>query len=130
PEPRRGELDAADLGRRHDVAGHADHEQIAEALIEDQLRRDARARAAQDDREGFLSRDQLGTPSRVREERRDRLIRGEAAVSFPQPSESAGRLQHRIITSRAPAGPLAWPLSRTPGPPDQSARQRRTSDAT
>ena len=32
-----GKLDAADLRRRHDVAGHADDEQLAQPLIEDQL---------------------------------------------------------------------------------------------
>jgi hypothetical protein len=36
-EPSRGELDAADLRRRDDVPGDTDHEQVAEALIEDDL---------------------------------------------------------------------------------------------
>jgi hypothetical protein len=31
--------------------GHADHEQVTQALVEDQLGRHARVRAAEDDRE-------------------------------------------------------------------------------
>ena len=53
-EPRGGELDAADLRRRDDVAGDADDEQIAEPLIEDDLGRHARVGAAEDDRERLL----------------------------------------------------------------------------
>ena len=34
-----GELDAAHLRRRHDVAGHAYNEQVAETLVENNLRR-------------------------------------------------------------------------------------------
>ena len=45
------ELDRADLRGRHDVAGHADHEQIAQALIEDGLGGRARIGAAQNDGE-------------------------------------------------------------------------------
>ena len=49
-----GELDAAHLRRRDDVAGDADDEEIAEALIEDDLGGHARVRAAEDDGEGLL----------------------------------------------------------------------------
>ncbi len=35
-----GEFDAAHLRRRHDVARHAYHEQIAETLVENNFRRD------------------------------------------------------------------------------------------
>jgi hypothetical protein len=38
PEPGRRELHAADLRRRDDVAGDADDEEIAESLVEDELR--------------------------------------------------------------------------------------------
>ena len=54
PEPLGGELHAAHLRRRHDVAGDADDEEIAEALIEDDLRRHPRVGAAEDDGERFL----------------------------------------------------------------------------
>ena len=58
-EPLGGELDAADLRRRDDVAGDADHEQVAQALVEDDLRRHARVRAAEDDGERLLACGQL-----------------------------------------------------------------------
>ena len=53
-----GELDAADLRRRDDVAGDADDEQVAEPLVEHDLGRHARVRAAEDDRERLLRRGQ------------------------------------------------------------------------
>jgi putative Ca2+/H+ antiporter (TMEM165/GDT1 family) len=40
-ETLRGELNAPDLRRRHDVARDADHEEIPEPLVEDDLRRHA-----------------------------------------------------------------------------------------
>ncbi len=58
------ELDAADLRGRNDVARHADDEQVAEALIEDDLGRYARIRTAEDDGQRFLACRQL-TPPRV-----------------------------------------------------------------
>ena len=45
------ELDAADLGGGHDVAGHPDHEEVAEALVEDDLGGHPRVGTAEDDRE-------------------------------------------------------------------------------
>src|SRR5215469_250070 len=53
-EGRSRELDTADLRGRDDVAGHADDEQVAESLVEDDLRRHARIRAAEHDRERLL----------------------------------------------------------------------------
>jgi hypothetical protein len=47
-------FDAGELGIAGDVAGDADVEQIAETLIEDDLRRDAGVGAAQDGRVGML----------------------------------------------------------------------------
>jgi hypothetical protein len=47
-------LDTADLGGCDNVAGHANDEEVAEALIEDQLRRYAGVGAAEDDGEGLL----------------------------------------------------------------------------
>src|SRR4051794_1750294 len=60
PEPLRGELDAADLRRGDDVTRHADDEQIAQPLVEDDLSRRARVRAAEHDRERRLR--ELATP--------------------------------------------------------------------
>ncbi len=46
------ELDRANLRGRDDVAGDANHEQIAQTLIENGFRGGARVSAAQNDREG------------------------------------------------------------------------------
>jgi hypothetical protein len=40
-ETFRRELDAADLRRRHDVPRHPNDEQIAQSLVENDLRRNA-----------------------------------------------------------------------------------------
>jgi hypothetical protein len=48
-------LDATRYTRRDDIAGDPDHEQVAETLIEDQLRRHARIAAAQNHGEGLLT---------------------------------------------------------------------------
>ena len=60
PERFRGELDRADERWRDDVAGDANDEEVAEALIEDELRGCAGVRATEDDGEGSLSVDELG----------------------------------------------------------------------
>jgi hypothetical protein len=54
-----GKLDAADLRRRHDVASHADDEQLAQPLIEDQLGRHAGICTAQQHGKGGLLHDEL-----------------------------------------------------------------------
>lgn len=48
------ELDAANLRRRDNVAGHPDHEQIPEALVEHDLGRYPGIGAAEDDGKGCL----------------------------------------------------------------------------
>jgi hypothetical protein len=60
-EVRGRELDAAELGGRHDVPGHANDEKIAEALVEHNLHGHARIGAPKNDREGFLPFRQLGS---------------------------------------------------------------------
>jgi hypothetical protein len=54
-----GKFDAADERRRHDIARNADDEQVAEALIEDDLSRDAGIGATEDDRKRLLGRRDL-----------------------------------------------------------------------
>ena len=61
---RSAELDAADLGRRHDVSSDADDKQVAEALVEDDLGRHARIGTTEDDGERLLPRGQLA-PARL-----------------------------------------------------------------
>src|SRR6267142_695674 len=51
-----GELDAAHLGRRHDVARDANDEEVTEALPKDQLGGNAGVGATEDDGEGLLPR--------------------------------------------------------------------------
>ncbi len=65
-EARGGEFDAADLRRRHDVARNPDHEQIAQALVEHDLGRHPRVRAAEHDRERGLILRQVRAPRRQR----------------------------------------------------------------
>src|SRR6266404_7823882 len=50
-KPGRRELHAADLRRSDDVAGDTDDEEVAEALVEDELGRDPGIRASQHDGE-------------------------------------------------------------------------------
>src|ERR1700740_3204935 len=61
-----GELDAADLRGGNYIAGHADHEQVAEPLIEHDFRWHARVRAAENDGERFLAYGQ-DAPTRARD---------------------------------------------------------------
>src|SRR6516225_4020460 len=82
-EGRSRELDAADLRWRDDVAGHADDEQVAESLVEDDLGGHARVRAAEHDGERFL-------PGRQRAAPRARGARLEPGLAFePQPADEA-----------------------------------------
>ena len=81
-----GELDAADLRGRDDVARDADHEQVAESLVEHDLGRHARIRAAEDDGEWLLAR----AAARDAARRRCRLARSsvdEAPIAFAQRCE-------------------------------------------
>src|SRR5688572_3851644 len=90
-EPRRGELDAADLRRRDDVSGDADDEQVAEALVEDDLRRHPGVRAPEDDREWFLLRRQAVAARRARERVRVPHGRDKATVPGFQTFECVSR---------------------------------------
>ena len=50
-----GEFNAAHLRGRHDVAGHADDKEIAEAVVEYNLHRQARIGAAEHNGKGFVA---------------------------------------------------------------------------
>jgi hypothetical protein len=90
----RRELDAADLRRRHDVAGHADDEQIAEPLIEHDLRRHAGVGTAENDGERFLIGRGLETARAEAGAGERRRIRRKPAVAFSQPLERFSRRNH------------------------------------
>src|SRR5262249_42896221 len=65
PELRGRKLDASNLRRRHDMAGDAYHEEVAHTLAEDQFGGNSRIRAAEYDRDGFLSCQGLLAPGRA-----------------------------------------------------------------
>jgi hypothetical protein len=89
------ELHAADLRGRDDIAGDADDEQIAETLIEDDLRGHARIRTAQDDGERFLARRDLVTTALARQRVLIAFARNETRIAFPQSFECCLRRHHR-----------------------------------
>ena len=91
------ELDAADLRRRGDVAGDADHEQVAQALVEHEFGRRARVGAAQHHRERALRARMVLAP-RVAEQRlqADHMV-DEAAVALAQPREGLFRVELRAL---------------------------------
>ena len=62
-----GKLDAADLRRGDDVARDPDDEEIAKALVEDDLGRDARVGAAEHDGERLLPIGQGATARMMRQ---------------------------------------------------------------
>ena len=98
-EPRaealRGELDTADLRRRDDIARDADHEQIAETLIEDDLHRHTRVRAAENDGERLLARDEIVASRLAHECLETADARDKAAITVPQALERFSRGYHR-----------------------------------
>src|SRR5262249_22215908 len=88
-EGRSRELDTADLRGRDDIAGHADDEEVAEPLVEYDLRRHACIRAAEHDGERLLyggggqltARDARGAPLELALEPK---LADEAPVAFAQ----------------------------------------------
>src|ERR1700736_4953542 len=89
-----GEFDTADLRRSHDIASDSDHEQVAETLIEDQLRRNARVRAAKNYCKWLLSAHKLGRTRWNRKNASRFLVGSEAPVSIAQPIESMNGVNH------------------------------------
>jgi hypothetical protein len=94
----RRELHAADLRWSDDVAGDADHEQVAEPLVEDELGGHPRVGAAEDDRERLLAGHEVGAPGLA-----GRLVenpRDEPAVAFHQALERLVSRDHPGILCR------------------------------
>ena len=107
PEVRGRELDAANLRRRHDVAGDTDDEQIAQPLVEDELSRHPRVRATEDDREGPLLLRQLDS-ARMADPDLTSDTRNEAAVSR---AEAIKRFLGRRHGARLCTAPSASSIS-------------------
>jgi len=82
-------------GTGDDVAGNPDDEQVAQALIEDDLGRHARVGAAENDRERLLSRRHLAAAGLAREGATARHAGLEPAVTLPQAIECFPRRDHR-----------------------------------
>ena len=95
-EARRRELDAADLGRGDDVAGDADDEQVAQPLVEDDLRRHPRVGTAEQDRERLLPGRELVAPRRAGGRGVGANVGDEARVPLPQPVECLQRSHHPV----------------------------------
>ena len=91
-----GELDAADLRWRDDVAGDANDEQVAQSLVEHDLRRYAGIGTSEDDGERLLAVRQLRTPARADGVVGGAQPRGEAAVAVLQALERFRRRNHRF----------------------------------
>ena len=88
-----GELDAADLGGGHDVAGYANDEQILEALVEDDLGRRPAVRAADHDGDRRL---RGHVAAAVAHERVDAAhVLGVACVPLAQSGERLECCDHR-----------------------------------
>ena len=98
--PRRGKLDAADLGGRDDVPGHPDHEQVAETLVEDDLGRHPRVGAPEDDGKRLLSRRQCDAARLTREGVRAPLIGDEPTIALAQALQCLSCCNHRLDTDR------------------------------
>ena len=93
--PPGGELDAADLRRCDDVSGNANDEQVAKALIEDDLRWHPRVGTTENDGERLLTcRHFVATPL-VRERVAAPGVRREATISRSKALECFARGDHR-----------------------------------
>src|SRR4029453_8927779 len=88
------ELDATDLRRCDDVASHADHEEITEALIEDDLGWPSRVGATEDDCERLLPRRRVATPAVAQHRFKAPEVRREPSVAFLQTRERFMRADH------------------------------------
>src|SRR5262245_42229429 len=87
-ELRCGKLHAADLGRRNNVAGHANDEQLAKALVEHDLCGDPRVGASKDDRERLLVSHELVGASTVGRRLAAANAGNEAAVAVDEAFKS------------------------------------------
>jgi hypothetical protein len=89
-------LEAAHHRVVHDLAGGADHEQVAEPTVEDQLGRDAGVHAAEDHGEGVLPGDD-GLAARLGLVDRLGLVVREALVALDQALQRLLRALHREL---------------------------------
>ena len=98
----RRKLDAADLRGCDDVAGDADDEQIAEPLVEDDFRRHARIRAAENDGERLLACGDLYTARFTCQRLVAADIGHEATVAVSKALKCFGCWNHRSVNRSTP----------------------------
>src|SRR5262249_9652737 len=77
-----------------DVAGDANHEEIAKPLVEDELGRHAGIRAAENDGERLLTVDQRRASRVTRRGRERGLAADKASIALSKARERLGRSQH------------------------------------
>jgi hypothetical protein len=102
-EPLRGEFDAADLRRSHDVPGNPDDEEVAQALVEDDFRWDPRVRTSENDGERLLPCSQLVAARPVSECVAGPNPRDKATVPIAQAFECFLCRDHRCFPLSASA---------------------------
>jgi hypothetical protein len=102
PEVGARILDAPQHLGRHDVAGHADDEEVAEPLIEQELRWNARIAAPEDRRERLLARDHL-RQCRASRPTPEPLAGGEPPVPCHEAPERLGASRRGRPASRLPS---------------------------
>jgi hypothetical protein len=90
-KPLCGELDATDLRRSDDISGNADDEQVAQALVEDDLCRHPRVGTTENDGERLLTCRQLVAVRLTRELVAAPNVRYEATVALLQAFECFAR---------------------------------------
>src|ERR1700688_1320915 len=90
-----GKFDATDQGRRHDVSGAADDEQIPQPLIEDDFYGYPRIGTAENGGEWLLARRQFETARPTADGSAIADVRHEAPVSLLQERERFSSQDHR-----------------------------------
>jgi len=97
--PSGGEFDAADLRRSDDVACDANDEEVPQTLIEHDLRRDARIRTSEDDRERLLPGGKLDAPGVTHESVGAAHVRREPQISLSQTLECLTCWNHGLFVA-------------------------------
>jgi hypothetical protein len=95
-EPGSRKFNASYTRRRDDIPSDANHEQITEVLIKDDLSRHTRVGATEHDGEGVLTLDEFVTPSEP-QGRGGRSIGREAAVAFAESLQCVTRGEHGVF---------------------------------
>src|SRR2546422_8817891 len=82
---RRSKLHAADLGRRDDVSGDADDEQVTKSLLENELGGNTRVGAPEDNGKWLLRRGERKTTRLAKSSTGVTYVRHKPTVALSQP---------------------------------------------